>query len=710
MQTPRTKSFLTKSLLLIWILLCTWFNIRYAGSISYIHGSSFENWALFPFNLQTIVPLHYAATLSISLVGALLFSTSSIFAGTFALLWLHRDFIKQSHSTISWLVSFGTAFAIGNGILSIIFLTLAELHQLTFLAVDTIMLISFVLGIRPVKQLFISRPPTNRLGPMGLYDWSIFLLTTTIVLVSLLYSTSRLSYDSVAIYFSGAKMIAMTQSLKNFIADPYEISSLQSGLQYAALIFVFGDQAARIFSWINGLIIILFSLALAEEVGLAKRPKLILLTLILSSTAFLDLMGDGKIDLASTVPAVAAIYWMVANTRLSSVRIFLLIGFLTGFAMAARPFNIFLLALIIVLYYLQNAFLKEKPRRADAIKFLIVTALLIGIGIVCLLSYQFIENWIILGNPLASIENYQKLNSSVWQWVFDPKLLWLFRILYPFTITFVNTRQSLGSISPMFLALLPALFFNDIREKVKLSDELYVLIRSSIATLVLWILIFFTVFEIRYVLFLWIILYIPLACVIEAAIESANPLLRYTTRLVMLFILVFTTIRVVYFAIDTYSPLDINGNPQCSNFSFCNYLKPINQSAQMGDRVLTLAAFRYYLRSDLFACSTQNDEYVSLQNLSHGDSIAFWAEVYREGYRYVAYESEYSVQHLRLGLIPNPYNTPPWLILTPIVGKPGDPEVAYKIQAINPPTKVEETCRKTVEGIWEVQTLPNSGK
>ncbi len=147
------------------------------------------------------------------------------------------------------------------------------------------------------------------------------------------------------------------------------------------------------------MIIILFGLALAEEVGLAKRPKLILLTLILSSTAFLDLMGDGKIDLTSTVPAIAAIYWMVANTRQSSLRIFLLIGFLTGLAMAARPFNIFLLALIIALYYIQNAFLKGKQSNYDKLRFLARTTLLIGVGIVCLLSYQFIENWIILGNP-----------------------------------------------------------------------------------------------------------------------------------------------------------------------------------------------------------------------------------------------------------------------------------------------------------------------
>ena len=365
---------------------------------------------------------------------------------------------------------------------------------------------------------------------------------------------------------------------------------------------------------------------------------------------------------------------------------------------------------MIALFYIQNAFLDRKEISWDNFRPLAITTLLISVGVICLLSYQLIENWIILGNPLASIENYETINSSIWQWAIDPRFIWLFRIFYPITVTFVNDPQSLGNISPLFLALLPALFFKDIREKIKIPENLSNIIRSSIVTLVLWIVVFFTIFEIRYVLFLWIILFIPSSLMIEAVIDSASSMLRTTARLAILIILTFIAVRAVYVAIDTYSPLDKNGNPQCSDYSPCDYLKPINQSAQTGDRVLAFAAFRYYLRSDLFACATQANEYTILQNLSHGDSMAFWTEVYREGYRFIAYDSEYSVRHLRLGLIPSPYNTPSWMTLTPLYGEPGDLEVAYQIQVTDPPVQVDKTCQKTSKGIWEIQSILNLGK
>ena len=127
--------------------------------------------------------------------------------------------------------------------------------------------------------------------------------------------------------------------------------------------------------------------------------------------------------------------------------------------------------------------------------------------------------------------------------------------------------------------------------------------------------------------------------------------------------------------------------------------------ANVGDRVLTLNAYRYYLRTDLFACSTTNEEYSTLHNLSKEGSTAFWTEVYREGYKFITYESNYSARHLYLDLIPNPYNTPSWLSLKPIYGQPGDPEVAYQILVKDPPIKVELTCQKSISGVWDVQKI-----
>jgi hypothetical protein len=608
----------------------------------------------------------------------------------------------------------GTAFLIGQGLLSIVFLILAEFNQLTPFHIVLILLAGFGIGIWPLYKIISKSSIKDFFSLFRKSDHKndkVFIwLAICVLTFSLMYSTARLSYDSVALYFSNSKIIALTGHIQYFLNDSFFVSSLQTGVNYAALIQIFGDQASRLYSWVNGIIIIIFSLAIGEEIGLSRRTTVIILALILTSTAFLDLMGDGKIDLASSAPAMAATYWMIISNKKPFPIFYLLVGLLAGLAMISRPFNIFLLAVFIGLYYLQLAYLQYKKNKAWNLRHLFQLTLWISVGVISLIVYHIIANWVITGDPLTPLKDLRNTNASDWQWALDPNRLWIIRLLYPLAMTYLNTPQSLGNISPLFVALLPGVLIKDFRQKIRISENLIVLVIAALITLLLWILLFFTIFEIRYVLFLWIILLIPAAVIIESILESQDLFFKTITNISLVALLSFIIVRTVYVSLDTYSPLDKQGNPQCYDFPFCDFLKPVNQTAPPGARVLTLNAFRYYLRTDLFACSTEHDEYQILQNLSLDDSTAFWVEVYRDGYKYIAYESNYSVRHLRLGLIPNPYNTPPWLTLKPIYGAPGNPEVAYEIQANNPPIQVEETCQKTNEGIWEIQTISNSGK
>ncbi len=625
--------------------------------------------------------------------------------------WPQEELTLEFNSTLSRLAHLGTAFSIGQGLLSIVFLTLAEFNQLTPFHVVLVLVVGFGVGIHPISK-FISKSPIKKFfdpfnTPNSETDRAIIWLTISVLTFSLMYSSSRLSYDSVALYFSAAKITAMTHHIQFFSNDSFIVSFFQTGIQYAALIQVFGDQAARMYSWINGVIIIIFTIALGGKVGLSRRANLILVALILTSTAFLDLMGDGKIELASTVPAIATIYWVENSSEKSSRNTLLLTGFLAGLAMIARPYNIFLISVFIGLFYLQHAYQQRKEKKDWIYNLFFKPILWISVGIICLLAYHLIANWVTLGDPMAFIKNYQNVNSSDWQWALDPNQIWTFRILYPLVVTYLNTPQSLGNITPLFVAFLPAILMSGLRNKLQISRNLTVLMIAALITLLIWITMLFTIFEIRYVFFLWIILFMPLALIIETILNGSDPFFQIITKLLLIILLAFTALRIIYVSIDTYSPIDKEGNAQCYDFPFCEFLKPISQMAAAGDRVLTLNAFRYYLRTDLFACSTTHQEYIILQDLSHSDSTAFWTEVYREGYKFIAYESNYSVRHLYLGMIPNPYNTPPWLTLKPIYGKPGDPEVAYQIQVNNPPVQVEKTCKRTDTGTWEVQSLGN---
>jgi hypothetical protein len=364
-----------------------------------------------------------------------------------------------------------------------------------------------------------------------------------------------------------------------------------------------------------------------------------------------------------------------------------------------------LMTLVIGIFYLLQAY-KERKKDADFFYSQFVKPILwISVGVICLLAYHLIANWEILGDPLAFIKNIATVNWSQWQWALNPNQIWKFRLFYPLVITYLNTPQTLGNITPLFVAFLPALLITGIRKKAQISNDLIILVLAAFITLLLWVIMIQTIFEIRYVFFVWIILFLPASVIIEKTLDGSDPFLQVSTKSLLIILLAFITVRIVYISIDSYSPVDREGNPHCYNFMFCDLLNPVNELAAPGDRVLSLNAFRYYLRTDLFACSTTFGEYTTLENLAHEDNIAFWTEVYREGYKFITYESNYSVWHLTLGMIPNPYNTPPWLTLQPIYGKPGDPEVAYQIHVKDPPVKVGLTCQKSISGVWELNQV-----
>jgi hypothetical protein len=704
------RQFAGKVLILIWAILSISLFISIPGKVSYIQWSNLGEWHLLAGKLERLDPVHDLANLLRSFAGIAIFFAACTSFGIFVVRKIRIDNIPNSLTPFTRMALRATEFLIGYGLFSFIFLILGGLYQITPEYIILILLIGSLLGVDQIRNIL-----PKAIAHVNFNYWwkrevnrnkAILLLAISIVLFSLLYSTARLSYDSTALYFSDAKLTAMTGHIQFFKDDAFAASAFQSTIQYTALIQVFGDQSARMLSWICGIIIIIFSIAVGERVGISRQARIILFTLLLTSTAFLDLMGDGKVDLLSSAPAMAAIYWMIVGSQSKTLNksLLVLIGFLIGLAILGRPFNAFLMGLFSSLYYLQEMFFQE---RFEPFNYKIFTRSLLWIGVGAFAPgiYHLFANWMILGNPLAFLASVSSINPSSGPWDYDPKQILVLRLLYPFIITFRNSPQSLGNISPLFVAFLPALFMQDIRRKIKISKELFLLLASSIITLALWIFLFFTVTEIRYVIFLWAILFIPFAEAIANTLEHQDSVFQNILSGLIIILLLFNVWRTMYIGLDTYSPIDKNGNPQCYDSRFCQFLRPVNEVASPGDRILTLNAFRYYLRSDLFACSTKHQEYEILQELSHENNTAFWSEVYRQGYKYVLYENDYTTRHLQLGMIPDPRNVPDWINLKPLYGKPGDLQIAYEIQVKKPVIEVEFKCLKNASGIWEVKPI-----
>lgn len=690
------KIFLGQSLALAWMIVMILLS-PIANQVG--HVQIFSDWSEFPESLANIRFAIFFFDIFVALLGIIGFAIASLSLGLRALQLLGLS------DTNGYARSF-TAFLVGEIAFSVCWLAFISMYELN----AWIVAISLIAGL--ISGMNLLPPVIRELSQQRLFDHSpraerlLATLAGIVLLLPLFYSSTRLGYDAAAEYFSNAKIMAVTgKSIFFYPNDSFVVSSFHPGILFTGLIQIVGDQSARMLSWINGLAILGLAFSINKHIGLSRRTNLYFLILMVTSTAFVDLLGDGKVEIISTAPVVAAIYWMLLSVETPKKGIFVLIGVLTGFSIISRPYNIFLVSTFVTIFYairykaqLLHLF-KDKKAYQTISQVLPMFFPLIILGV-----FHLWQNQIWLGSPLAPITYAKELDTNDWQWQFDPETLFAFRLLYPFTVTFINSPQSLGTITPFFLACIPFIFTSGVRKQLRLSHQYKHLLQAAIPVLLIWVIFFFTVVEIRYVFFIWFIILLSFCSILDIIIDHSFPVVKTFINISMMIVLTFIGIRTTVISLVTYAPIDKTGQPICSDFVFCNFMTPINQTASPGDRVLALNAYRYYLRTDLFSCSTQTWEYPALQKLAMSDPAGFWTRVYQQGYRFVAVEKNFSQFHTRFGKIPNPESAPDWMKITTLVSTPEDREIVYRIETINPPFEPEVRCNQNPAKVWLLES------
>lgn len=681
--------FLTISLLLTWLGLSIVLFILISRS-NYLFFFLLPD--MLPWQQDSFDALEgwkFTADVLRALGGVGLFSLMALFTGAV--------FFQWREISLSKLIS---AFTLGEVLLSLLLLALLTLNGLKPAQTALLLSACALPGLlRLGRFLRLNRTPSSDVSasPSAFIRWSVFSLFAA----ALGLASARLGYDAAAYYFAHARLMAVTgQATFTYPGDAFVVSSFHPGILFTAIIQLFGDQAARMLSWVNGGVILLAGWQIGKAVGLSARTRWFFLTLMLTSTAFVDLLGDGKVELISTAPLVVALGWMTDSLQTPSRGRFLLIGALLGFSIIARPYNIFLVPVFTVSFYVLQVWpvLRRQGwnaafRFARPVLWMFPTLLFMGV-------FHLWQNALWLGSPFAPLTYARELDSGDWQWQFDPGSLNLLRLLYPLTVTFLNTPQSLGNISPLFVGFLPFLLLPDIRARLRLSAPFRPLLFSALLTLVLWITLFFTVVEIRYIFFLWILLFLFSGQVLEATLDTLESRSQAVVRAAFILLLTFIPLRTLFISLATYSPIDSQGRANCYTIHFCAFLDPLNENAPEGARVFILNAYRYYLRPDLFACSSQADEYAPLQALAKENNGMFWAELYRQGFRYITYEETFAEFHSHFGAIPSPDSAPEWLDITVISSTIH--EKVYQLQPVHPPFLPLKTCAQAEDGIWRV--------
>jgi hypothetical protein len=260
----------------------------------------------------------------------------------------------------------------------------------------------------------------------------------------------------------------------------------------------------------------------------------------------------------------------------------------------------------------------------------------------------------------------------------------------------------LGNISPLLVGFLPFLLDKGILQNLQFPKNLKQIVLVAAVTLLAWIAFFFTVLEIRYVLFLWIVMFLGAARIFEQIIHQVATGIRAVVRALVMILLTAVCIRTLMIAIITYFPYHPEEQPFCPDSNLCKYMETVNLSASPGERVFVLHAYRYYLRPDLFACSSRVDDYYELEDLARENSPEFWVELVKRGYHFIMYEEHLSVYRYHFGHLPALDTVPSWIMIKNLYTNRDNTQVIYEIEVTNPPVQPQIVCEQNATGTWQI--------
>lgn len=497
----------------------------------------------------------------------------------------------------------------------------------------------------------------------GILGW-INRFAVGILGISTFLAFSRLSYDAATQYFVQSKFLAITnQGDLLSLKDNMAISALFMNGLHAAIIQIFGDSAARMYTWLNGIISLAITWKIGQRNGVTNRTLPIFLTMSVTTTAFTDLLGDGKIDLLTLPFLLGAIYLLVVGIQEKEIKSFQIAGLFSGIAIVSRPHNALLL-LIFAFFYLA---LQQKLKNA---KFTLSQLGNFAFPIIFISGFYLFANALILQNPLAPILTPTQ-ESTAWPFYPSQTLQILLTMMYPIVITYMGYFDTLGNMTPLVLSFLPlaiSAFRNDRNSQTantnrsQTEQTLSTLAVPALITIYSWLILFgFLLFEIRHILFLWLIMILFIAAQIQKYLDV--PLLSETIKISCLGLLVFMLFRTMLIFLITYTPYHQEPlqNFECKDLAPCQIVTKLNNIAKPAERILVLGGYRYYLRPDLLAETSTRKDYIRLENAAKISENAFWKEVICQNYRFIIYDSFYTQYILRFTELPSFTTLPDWI-------------------------------------------------
>ena len=247
--------------------------------------------------------------------------------------------------------------------------------------------------------------------------------------------------DASAFYLAVGKAVAASHRLVPL--PGYEIFTqvgLLGEMHYAALIAVGAPDAAPLVAWPVLLAIAILVGSLSGRVGCGPRGRWLAVSCLLTSSAALAVLGDGKVDLWGAALGLAAALWAITPGGAFSAGLFF------GFSVVAKLSNLLGLAPALGLLLLGRTWRSRSVRPLAAA----------AAGTVLALAPHVLKNAVLFSQPFAPFG----VASGGWaeQTWFGPATTRRLLLTYPLALTFGDYWAQLGHLSPLVLAYLPLAF------------------------------------------------------------------------------------------------------------------------------------------------------------------------------------------------------------------------------------------------------------
>lgn len=318
--------------------------------------------------------------------------------------------------------------------------------------------------------------------------------------------------------------------------------------------------------------------------------------------------------------------------------------------------------LIFVFSYL---LLQKKPKEVFTLTQLINYVF----PIIFIFGFYLFANALILQHPLAPIQT--PTESTAWPFYPSQSLQILLTMMYPIVITYMGYFDTLGNMTPLVLSFLPLAIFAFRKDSTSQTantqsshkgQALSLLAAAAIITIYSWLMLFgFLIFEIRYVLFLWLIIMLFISAQMQKYLDV--PLVSETIKISCLGLLVFMLFRTISIFVITYSPYQEKPlqNFECNDLPPCMLVTKLNNISKPYERILVLGGYRYYLRPDLLAETSTRKDYIRLESAAKISGDAFWEEIICQNYTLIVYDSFYTQYILRFTNLPSLTTLPHWV-------------------------------------------------